>query len=295
MKQHNTRGRIASRALAATALTAMAILAPTAANAATTSPATAATTENDASATPANDATGSCQVTGGSFNWGIKESFRSYISGSIANGSWEVADGATYDTPLFGFTNPTGEIDPSTGEGQVSFPGSVHFTGHDGVLDLTFQNPTIEFKGDGTARLLLDTRSNDASGELVLDEQQVSLAKVDGVDSSNIAGGEMKVTDAPAVLTSEGAKAFGDFYASGDEVDPLSFTLQFADCEGAGAGADAGEDQATPDEPVATAADESEAVVPWLPIIIGGVAVVVIGVTAGMLIAGRKKTPPPSA
>ncbi|HEV8012740.1 MAG TPA: HtaA domain-containing protein, partial [Pontimonas sp.] len=32
-----------------------------------------------------------CQVEDVSITWGFKESFRSYISSSIANGSWEVS------------------------------------------------------------------------------------------------------------------------------------------------------------------------------------------------------------
>lgn len=258
---------------AAAALLASALLVPAAANAA---PILA---EDAASST--------CTVTGGELSWGVKESFRSYISGSIANGSWEVADGATYETPLFGWSNPTGEIDADTGEGLISFTGSIHFTGHDGVLDMTLANPSIELKGDGTARLLLDTKSNDAQGQLKLDEQQATLAKIEGVDAFDPASGQYSFSDASAVLTSEGATAFGDFYGSGDEVDPVTLTVQLAPCEGAAAA-----DQPADEEPViAPAPEPAEQSVPWLPIIIGGVALIVIGVTVGMLIAGRKKKP----
>ncbi|MGO3032767.1 MAG: HtaA domain-containing protein, partial [Microbacterium gubbeenense] len=111
-------------------------------------PATAASAQTTADAE-------ACVVTDGTFSWGVKESFRSYISGTIANGSWEALDGATYETPNFEWTGATGSYDPATGTGSVSFPGTVHFTGHDGVLDLTLGNPTIEFEGE-TAALLLD-------------------------------------------------------------------------------------------------------------------------------------------
>jgi hypothetical protein len=228
-------------------------------------------------------------VTGGDLSWGVKESFRAYISGTIANGSWEVADGATYETPLFGWSDPTGEIDAETGEGLVSFAGSIHFTGHDGVLDMTLANPSIELKGDGTARLLLDTKSNDAQGELKLDEQQASIAKIEGVGAVDPASGEYSFTDAAAILTSDGATAFGDFYASGDEVDPVTLSVQLGPCEGTAPVAD--DEQATDDGLIAPAPVEAEQSIPWLPIIIGGVAVLVIGITGGMLIAGRKKTP----
>ena len=157
--------RFATAATAA-AFAATALLVPTAAQAAPILATTAASS--------------TCVVTGGELGWGVKEGFRSYISGTIANGSWEVADGASYETPLFGWTNPTGEIDAVTGEGSVSFAGSIHFTGHDGVLNLQIANPTVVLNGDGTAKLLMDTKSNNAQGELVVDDE---WAKKLGIES----------------------------------------------------------------------------------------------------------------
>lgn len=224
-----------------------------------------------------------CEVTGGELSWGVKESFRSYISGSIAHGKWEVADGATYETPSFGWSNPVGEIDAETGEGTVSFTGSIHFTGHDGALDMTLANPTVALQGDGTAQLLLDTKSQRATGEVAIDETQAYIGKIDGVGQIDPASGEVQLEAAPAVLTSDGATAFGDYYSSGDELDPISLTVQLGPCEGAGA---VGPAPAETEEP---AAQQASSGVPLVPIIIGGVALVVIGVTAGMLVAGRKK------
>lgn len=260
---------------AAIALAGSALLVPSAAN---------------AGPTVAEDAVSSaCSVTGGSLNWGVKESFRSYISGSIANGSWEVADGASYETPSFSWTNPVGEVDAATGEGTVSFAGSIHFTGHDGALDLTLANPSIVFAGDGTAQLLLDTKSQRATGEIAIDEAQAYLGKIEGIGQTDPASGEVAFEGASAILTADGATAFGDFYASGDELDPITLSVQLGPCEGTPA---AVVDE--PDEPEVIAAPvetQEQQGFPWLPVIIGGVAVLVIGVTAGMLFAGRKKAP----
>lgn len=260
----------------ATALTAGALLVPTAAHA-------APILAEDA-------ATATCTVLGGDLQWGVKESFRSYISGSIANGSWEVSDGTTYDTPYFGWSNATGEINAETGEGSISFIGTVRFSGHDDVLNTTLSNPTITLMGDGTARLLLDATSNDPQGVLMIDEQQATIAKLEGVDLGELAGGELSLVDVPAILTSEGAAAFGGFYSSGDELDPITLNVQLAPCAGAAA-SDAAEDQETVEVTSAPAPVEAEPGVPWLPIIIGGAALVVIGVAAGMLLAGRKQKP----
>jgi len=259
-------------AVAATAVTASALLVPATAQAAPILATTAASSN--------------CVVTGGELKWGVKEGFRSYISGTIANGSWEVADGASYETPLFSWTNPTGQIDAETGEGSISFTGSVHFTGHEGVLNLQIANPTIVLGGDGTAQLLLDTKSNNAQGELVVDEQQAYLGKVEGFGQLDPASGAIALDKAPTVLTSDGAAAFGDFYASGDELDPVSLSLQLGPCEGTPAKPVDAPDEA---EDAVVITQEPEAAVPILPIAIGAIALIVIAATAVMLIVGRKK------
>lgn len=237
-----------------------------------------------------------CVVTGGDLSWGVKERFRSYISSTIAHGSWEVLDGASYETPLFGWSNASGEINADTGEGLISFTGTIHFTGHEGVLDMRLSNPSIQLIGDGTARLLLDAKSNDRDGNLKLDEQQVSFAKIEGVGGLDTASGEYSFTDASGVLTAEGAIAFGEFYSSGEDIDPVTLNVQFSACEGAaGDGANdsgdedqgATENEITTQTPVNDAAADPE--IPWLPIALGGVALVVIAVTATMLLVGRNK------
>lgn len=241
----------------------------------------------------AEELTSSCEVTGGTLEWGVREAFRSYISGSIANGGWEVSDGASYETPSFSWSNPVGSIDAETGEGSVSFTGAISFSGHDGVLNLRFANPTIEFRGDGTAKLLLDARSNDAQGELVIDETRVPVGRIDGVGAIDPASGAVSFDEAPAILTADGARAFAGFYATGEDLDPITLSLDFAACAG-GSGGTGGGPAATADpaEPEVTA-DIAEAPagggIPWLPISIGGLAVVVIAVTVGLLIAGQKR------
>ncbi len=236
-----------------------------------------------------------CAVTGGSMQWGVKESFRSYISGSIANGSWEASAGATYETPEFAWSGATGSLDPETGTGAVSFVGTVQFTGHEGVLDLTLSNPTLEFEGDGKASLYMDSRSTDATGALVVDAQQEWVADVTVPASLGVAKTGLELSDLPAVLTNSGAKAFAGFYQAEDELDPISLALTMQDCDVSGAPATtatpeptAPEQTAVPEGPVEEAAAPA---IPWVPVVIGGVAVLVIGITAGMLLSGRKKKP----
>lgn len=234
-----------------------------------------------------------CEVTGSTLSWGVKESFRAYISGSIANGSWETSDGADYETPEFVWTDGTGTFDPETGTGSVSFTGTVHFTGHDGVLDLTLANPTVEFESGGSAALLLDARSTDMEGEVAVDTAQEWVGDI-ALDGDLVpSDGVLDLVEQPTTLTNSGAAAFAGFYEAGVELDPLSVTLGLDDCDTAAA---AVADEPVQEEPVAAApVAEAEADIPWLPIAVGGVALIVIGLTAGLLIGGRRPRSAPAA
>ena len=233
-----------------------------------------------------------CTVSAGIFTWGVKESFRAYIGGSIANGSWSEADGASYETPNFSWSEASGSFNPTTGAGTVSFKGSVHFTGHDGVLDLTLANPTLEFESGGETVLLLDTRSTDVQGNLAVDATQewVGDVKIDGGPRTD--DGRVKIEAAPTTLTNSGAKAFAGFYQAGIELDPITadFTLEGCDVTAVDAS------PANDSEAVA-AGDRVDAVVaeprvPWWPIGIGGAALLAIGFTSGTLLAGSRRSRP---
>ncbi|WP_119695749.1 HtaA domain-containing protein [Microbacterium halotolerans] len=247
------------------------------------------------SAAVAADAATSCEIRGGALSWGVKESFRAYISGSIANGSWETSDGAEYDTPDFLWSGATGSVDPETGAGAVSFTGTLHFTGHDGVLDLTLANPTIEFDGQGAAALLLDARSNDMEGEVAVDTEQEWIGDIAVDEDLAPTGGELAIDAAPITLTNSGADAFAGFYEAGAELDPLTLDLDLGDC-GAEASTAVADDSSQAD--AGQAQEQSAAAqgdVPWLPIGVAGAALLVIGLTVGLLIGGRRPARRPAA
>ena len=180
-----------------------------------------------------------CAVNDATVDWGFKESFRSYISGTIAHGAWEVTDGATYQTPSFGWAGGQGLFDHESFAGRVSFQGAVRFTGHDGLLDTAVKNPTILFTGTDTAYLLLDVQGltmDDALAgktENVLSFEQVSFAEID-LSAADVEvsedGATVTVTDAPTSITSQGFEAFPN-YEPGTEFDPISFVVSTAsDC-----------------------------------------------------------------
>lgn len=150
--------------------------------------------------------------------WGVRDSFRNYLRGGIANGSWEL-NGTSYSSEAFNWSNGTGTF--KGGKGSISFSGSVRFTGHHGILDTTIANPRLEINGN-SGTLYATMTSNDPSGKAT-NYGEVALLKVDlsGLQSSADA---VSVNGAATALTAEGAKAFAGFYDAGKDMAPLSFS-----------------------------------------------------------------------
>ena len=150
--------------------------------------------------------------------WGVRGSFRNYVRGGIANGSWEL-NGTSYSSDAFNWSNGTGTF--KNGKGSISFSGSVRFTGHHGILDTTIANPRLEINGN-SGTLYATMTSNDPSGKAT-NYGEVALLKVDlsGLQSSADA---VSVNGAATTLTAEGAKAFAGFYEAGKDMAPLSFS-----------------------------------------------------------------------
>lgn len=189
-------------------------------------------------------ADGTCQsgdsigVISAEADWGIRSSFRNYISGSIANGGWQLS-GVEERGDTFIFSGDAGAVDTSTNSGTILFPGTIRFYGHDGTLDTTFSNMEIQFSGN-SGQLLVNAESNDVEGNpkdygrIVL--ANLSFSSLDVSDSA--ASGTAATT-----LTAAGSDAFGSFYPEGDSLDDISFTSSLggaASCaEGQGSGGSA--------------------------------------------------------
>jgi hypothetical protein len=159
-------------------------------------------------------------------NWGVKASFLSYIKGGIAKGNITTGGGAAQSGS--GLTWGTGSGSLANG-GTVSFPGSVHFTGHNGILDTTFSNLRIKSTGAGKASIILDSKSQDMDGK------DASAANVDFATVSFSGDGSTGINNGTVTLTAAGAKAFAGFYSAGQGMDGLNLTVA-----GAAAGATGG-------------------------------------------------------
>lgn len=168
---------------------------------------------------------------GGGLDWGVKESFRGYITGPIASGTVTTSGGASQNSDgTFHFPVATGAYDDAAGTATVSFGGAIHFAGHvtAGVplLVVDVSNIRITMAG-GTGSVVADVVSKSLeTGELV-SYPSVSLATLSG-SSPTITGDTVAWSGMAATLTDAGAPAFAGFYPGGAALDPLSFSLSLA-------------------------------------------------------------------
>ncbi len=108
---------------------------------------------------------------------------------------------------------PRGEGTYDEGELRARFRGTVRFTGRHGLdLRLAAVEATVH---DGAGTLYADVTGRDFSGRKV---PLVTFAAQDFTAHDGLA----RLTEAPARLTAEGARAFGGMYQAGTEMDLAS-------------------------------------------------------------------------
>ncbi|MFD0348747.1 HtaA domain-containing protein [Kitasatospora aburaviensis] len=189
----------------------------------------------NASATPVPDPTAAPGAPGapertafsaGALDWGVRRTFRDYVTGAVAQGRWELGGGAADGGAYFRWTPAEGRYEPATGALTAAFTGTVRFTGMrtgDAYgLDLTLARPAVEV-ADGRGRLLADVSGRTPDGST----QQLSGVELAVFDAAGLKpeGGLLKAAELPLRLTEAGSRAFGGLYPPGTEMDPLSFAV----------------------------------------------------------------------
>ncbi|MEU0158920.1 HtaA domain-containing protein [Streptomyces sp. NPDC006261] len=183
-------------------------------------------------------------------DWGVRRTFREYVTGSIGQGKWTLADGAQDGGALFRFPQGKGTYDTKKQTLDADFGGSIHFTGaHD--LDLKFAGVTVAVtKGEGT--LSADVTSAGATRK---DVPLITFAARDFAPEEGLA----VLTEAPATLTEDGAEAFGSMYKAGTEMDPVSLAVAVDDKAQLPPLPDLGSEPTAAAEPTAKASAEPSA------------------------------------
>ncbi|MEP7766109.1 HtaA domain-containing protein, partial [Sanguibacter sp. 26GB23] len=157
-------------------------------------------------------------VSGASLTWGVKEAFRSYVTGSIANGS--ISSSGVTGTGPFTWSGGTGTYNTEDTVGRASFSGSVTFSGHGGVLDVQVSNLRVQVSSASSGTLVGDIRTGDTT------RAGIAIASLNlAAGASDASSGRVSWSGVPATLTATAAAAFEGFYAAGEAMDPVSFVL----------------------------------------------------------------------
>jgi len=160
-------------------------------------------------------------VAGATLQWGLKQSFRTYITGPIAHGT-VTATGVGTAIPY----TWTGGAGSANGDVKtVAYPGSLHFSGHAGALDMSLSDVKVRITSATTAELVLDAVSLPFGGTEPTVYSDVVFASLDLAAGTNTTtDGVIAYTGVPAVLTEAGSPAFAGFYGAGTVLDPVSFS-----------------------------------------------------------------------
>ncbi|MEU7042773.1 HtaA domain-containing protein [Streptomyces varsoviensis] len=165
-------------------------------------------------------------IADGNLDWGVKKSFRDYITGG-AKGEIELSGGAAKSGDGYRFPKGHGSYDADTSALDAAFGGAIRFTGHEGKLDLKFSDLKVRVKG-GKGALLADVSAKDLASGKVVNSDDLRLADLDLSGKPMKAEGKIVTLAAvPARLTDEGAKAFGGYYdqPSKRDLDPVTLNV----------------------------------------------------------------------
>ncbi|MFE1556358.1 HtaA domain-containing protein [Streptomyces sp. NPDC058734] len=148
-------------------------------------------------------------------DWGVRRTFREYVTGPVGQGAWTLADGAQDGGALFRFPQGKGTYDGRKGVLAAEFAGSVRFTA--AGLDLVLGKVGVKVE-NGKGVLSADvTTGGRTSPAVALVEFDAKGLKVEGKLAT--------LTEAPATLTEGGSQAFGSLYKAGTGMDPVTLAV----------------------------------------------------------------------
>ncbi|WP_107440603.1 HtaA domain-containing protein [Streptomyces sp. SAT1] len=246
---------------------------------------------------PARKAASGGAIVTGAVDWGVRRTFREYVTGDIARGRWTLSDGAQDGGALFRFPSGAGTFEDGTL--RAAFRGTVRFTGAHGLdLRLTGLRVTVE---DGRGTLSADVTGTALTGRNV----PLVTFTAKGLTARD---GLARVTEAPAVLTERGARAFGGMYPAGTAMDPVSVavaltagaalpalpdlgTAPTASAQ-ASAAPQAAEGSGLAAEPVAASGHDGGGGFPVLPLVLVAAGVLVVSALGTLIVRGRRRARP---
>ncbi|MFF4216332.1 HtaA domain-containing protein [Streptomyces nondiastaticus] len=186
--------------------------------------------------TGGNSGAGDQQTNGvlfdGYFHWGVKKSFREYVVNGPANGKVELSDGAVKSGEGYRLTKEDGKFDAATSTLDLNFKGQVHFTGHDGQLDLAFSKFKVHASGT-SGTLTADVATKDPKAGTTTKTVKLAVLTLPA-DALKAKDGVVFLPAVTAKMTDEGAKVFSykgktfQGYKEGAEFDPVTVAVATA-------------------------------------------------------------------
>ncbi|MEV0647561.1 HtaA domain-containing protein [Phytomonospora sp. NPDC050363] len=230
---------------------------------------------------------GDGEFSGAAVDWGVRRTYREYVVGDIAKGSWSLTEGAQDGGALFRFGEGKGFWDARKKALDAAFTGAITFTGQGLDLTLTGLGVTVA-KDKGT--LTADVTSAGATTEDVpLVTFAAKLSEKDGL---------VRLDETPTVLTAKGAAVFGGFYPAGTDMDPLWLAVPVKSGAELPPLPDLGEDVAATQPPasIAPAAASSEVDADgFMPAAYWIVAAVALAAVAATVLLVRRRRPVPES
>lgn len=162
------------------------------------------------------------ELTGGTLEWGVKKSFRSYVTG-IAMGTITPAGGAEQapDNGPFTFVDGKGTYDTSTHAVHTAFAGSVAFSSEIHGFDIEIAD--VQVRTEGTTGAI---EADVTLGGETRDDIEVAALDLASVRPGQGEDSAMVFKDIPATLTADGAEAFNGMYKEGDALDPATLSVK---------------------------------------------------------------------
>ncbi|MGC5566207.1 HtaA domain-containing protein [Streptomyces sp. FR-108] len=254
------------------------------------------------------------RIEDGAVDWGVRRTFREYVTGAIAQGEWKLSGGAQDGGALFRFPEGSGTYDEKRRTLDATFTGAVRFTGEQG-LDLKLGGIRAEITDGGKGTLYADVTSGGDTGGASGTDRASGTGEASGTGQADKKvplvtftakdlkpkDGLARITEAPAKLTAQGAEAFGGMYRAGTEMDPVSLAVALTANAELPALPDLGSaESATPEAAAAepkkaeprTEATANESGVPVLPI---GLTVASLAVIAAAFVFIRRRGTPRAA
>ncbi|WP_052029214.1 HtaA domain-containing protein, partial [Streptomyces aurantiacus] len=161
------------------------------------------------------------KVVGGKLSWGLKESFRRYIS---TGGSVQASGGAKKTSAGYDFPHAKAAWNAGAKKIDASFGGSVRFLYKGHGIDMKFSDLKVRARGK-TGTLTADVKAQGRTSN------DVKFATLDLSRASYKAKGDVVLlSKVPTRLTAAGAEQFeseaaGSPYKKGEKLDPMTVAL----------------------------------------------------------------------